>query len=189
MQKCPKRVNHSMSSKREWSFNDFEVKLLDDPVDLSGFKCDDDDELGLDNFLRKDAVAFYRCGLGVTHLFYLRGTKQFVGYVTLAMGAMRKNKCNAGVADYDKVNVPALFLGRLAVANGFRRAGIGVIIVKYCIDLAIVLSKSVVGCRFVTLVTKEGYRVKFYEKKCHFERVKASYLEPDCVLMRFNLYA
>ena len=77
----------------------------------------------------------------------------------------------------------------VTIPNGFRRAGIGAIIVKYCIDLATVLSKSVVGCRFVTLVTKEGYRVKFYEKKCHFERVKASYLEPDCVLMRFNLYA
>jgi len=176
-----------MIVKREWTINDFDVKLLDSHVNFSGFKCNNDDDLGLGTFLVKDAVAFYRCGLGVTHLFYLRGTKQLVGYVTLAMGAMRKNKKNTGYADYDKVNVPALFLGRLAVDNGVRRQGIGTFLVRYCVNLADELSKTMVGCRFAVLITKKGFRVEYYSKR-GFKPVKASNLSPEFVMMRYNLY-
>jgi|GEM_PF-5850694 hypothetical protein len=46
--------------------------------------------------------------------------KKLVRYITIAMSSLRKNKAILEMADYDKVNVPAMFLERLAVDNGMR---------------------------------------------------------------------
>jgi predicted GNAT family N-acyltransferase len=164
----------------------FTVKKLNRRTDLSKFNCGKDDELDLNGFIHKEALAYQQNGEGVTHLFY-RNNK-IVGFVTLAMGSIRKDKVNVGLVDYDKVNVPALFLGRLAVDNSERNKGVGTYLLKYCFGFAGELSKNKVGCRFITLVTKKGYRSSFYTKR-GFKKVDGVPLAKDLEMMRYDLFA
>ena len=113
---------------------------------------------------------------------------KIVGFVTLAMGSIRRDKTTAGLVDYVKVNVPAIFLGRLAVDNVERRKGVGTYLLKYCIGFSIKLAKNTVGCRFVTLVTKKGYRASFYAKH-GFTKVDGVSLADGLEMMRYDLNA
>jgi len=44
-----------MSLSNKFNLNDFSVKKLDEKVDLSEFECSDNDDLGLDEFVHKEA--------------------------------------------------------------------------------------------------------------------------------------
>jgi len=176
-----------MSSKRNWTINDFVIKIVDSDTKIPKFSCGEHDDLGLNDFLLNDAKMFYRSGMGVTHLFYLRGTRKLVGYVTLAMGSIFKVKnVEKSVKGSDVKPVdPALLLGRLAVAEKMQGQGLGTFFIKYCVGIAVFLSKSSVGCRFVTLATKKGYRVDFYVKR-RFKPIK-SRLGDDYQMMCLKL--
>ncbi|MDR0460350.1 MAG: hypothetical protein LBH62_02770 [Nitrososphaerota archaeon] len=65
-------------------------KALNDKSDLTSFNCTDDDVLGLNKFIHDEALDYQREGAGVTHLFYR--DEKLVGYVTLAMCAIKKDK-------------------------------------------------------------------------------------------------
>ena len=105
----------------------------------------------------------------------------------MARGFLRKNKTILKMADYDKINVPAMFLGRLAVDNNVLGVGVGTFLLKYCVDLAVTLNEKTVGCRFVTLITKKGYREKFYSD-CYVKKVHGAPLDDDTlVMMRLRL--
>jgi predicted GNAT family N-acyltransferase len=174
-----------MTSAHVFTKKDFTIKRLSSHTDLDKFDCSLNDELKLNEFIHKEALQYYRDGLGVTHLFYRH--KKLVGYVTLAMGSLRKDKTSLNLVDYNKVNVPALFLGRLAVANSARKSGVGTFLLKYCVDLAVSLNKKTLGCRFVTLVTKKGYRENFYAGKGFRKVVGVPFLDKDLVMMRLTL--
>ena len=161
----------------------FTVKKLNSRTDLSEFDCSLDYELDLNGFIHNEALGYQRNKTGVTHLFY-RNNK-IVGFVTLAMGSIRKNSINVKFADYEKVNIPALFLGRLAVDNSERGKDIGVYLLEYCFGYATRLAKNELGCRFITLVTKKGKRTAFYSKH-GFKKAKAS-LANDLEMMYFDL--
>ena len=160
------------------------VKTLNDGVDLSRFDCSKQDELGLNSFFHKEALKYQQEGMGVTHLFYRN--RKLVGYVTVAMGSIRKEKTTLQIDNYDKVNYPALWLGRLAVDNTEREKGIGTRLLKYCINLAIKKAKKEIGCRFVVLVTKKGFRTDFYTR--HGFKKSNVKLEKDLVLLYFQLF-
>jgi len=140
---------------------DFVVKKLSKKTDLSTFDCSKNDELGLNEFVHKEALKYQQEGMGVTYLFY-RDAK-IVGYITVAMGAIKTKETELQIDNYEKASYPALFLGRLAVDNTEREKGIGNHLIDYCIDFAL-KSKKRVGCRFIVLVTKGERRIKFYEK-------------------------
>ncbi len=148
----------------------FIVKRLNSKTDLSRFNCSMDDELGLNEFIHKEALKYQQEGMGVTYLFY-RGTK-IVGYITIAMSAIKTKETDLQVEGYEKVTYPAILLGRLAVDNTERGKGIGKYLIKYCVDFAFLKAKKEIGCRFVVLVTKGERRIKFYEKN-HFEKMDA----------------
>lgn len=59
-----------MSLDNKFTANDFSVKKLDDKTELSEFDCSDNDDLGLDEFIHKEALEYQNEGMGVTHLFY-----------------------------------------------------------------------------------------------------------------------
>jgi predicted GNAT family N-acyltransferase len=161
---------------------DFTVKKLDCHDDLSGFDCSKNDELKLNEFIHKEALAYQRDGLGITHLFYVQD--KLVGFVTLAMGSVRKKSVATKFVNYVKVNVPALFLGRLAVDNSERGKGYGTSLLEWCFGFA-EAQRSDVGCRFVTLVTKKGKRTVFYCAR-GFKKVKAP-LREDLQMLCFDL--
>lgn len=153
-----------MSTK--FTLNDLSIKELDAQTDLSDFDCNDQDDLGLNEFIHKEALDYQRESMGVTQLFYL-GDK-IVGYITVAMGAISVKQTKLRLQFYDeKVRYPAVLLGRLAVDRKFRRRAIGKCMCLWTLGLAERLSNEL-GCRFIVLVTKSESRVKFYAD-CGFQ--------------------
>lgn len=152
--------------------NDFTVKKLYDKVDLSCFKCCDNDDLGLDEFIHKEAFKYQQEGMGVTYLFY--NDAQIAGYVTVAMGSIGVKMTDVRVDVYDKKRYPAVWLGRLAVHNMFRKRDVGKCMIRWVIGLALKSAEDM-GCRFIVLVTKGENRIEFYTK-CGF---KVSHIELD----------
>ena len=59
-----------MSSNNKFNVSDFSVNKLDDKTDLSKFDCSDNDDLGLDEFIHKEALEYQNESMGVTHIFY-----------------------------------------------------------------------------------------------------------------------
>ena len=53
------------------NLNDLSVKKLDAETDFSTFDCSQNDDLGLNEFIHGEALAYQREALGATHLFYL----------------------------------------------------------------------------------------------------------------------
>jgi hypothetical protein len=79
---------------------------------LSKFDCSKDDALGLNVFIHNEALKYQQNGEGVTHLFYRRD--KIVGFVTLAIGSIRKDRVNVSLVDYDKVNVSCNAFGAVS---------------------------------------------------------------------------
>ena len=99
-------------SSQKFIVADFSVKKLDEQTDLSGFDCSADDDLGLNEFIHKEALGYQKESMGVTHLFYV-GDK-VAGYITVAMGSIsvKKTKLRLGFFG-EKVRYPAVLLGRV----------------------------------------------------------------------------
>jgi len=140
------------------------VKKLDEQTDLSGFDCSKDDDMGLDEFIHKEAMNYQRESLGITHLFYYKGN--IVGYVTVATSSIEVKYTKLHLPFFRPIKYPALLLGRLAVDNRYRRRNIGHCICLWCIGLAKEIAKKI-GCRFVIVVTRQS-KVEFY-RKCGFD--------------------
>ncbi|MBM4400340.1 MAG: hypothetical protein FJ045_00130, partial [Crenarchaeota archaeon] len=69
-------------------FNKITNRKLQFTDDLSGFKCDQDDRLGCDDFIHKEdeAKLYQKERHGITYLFFYGS--DVVGYVTLAMSSI-----------------------------------------------------------------------------------------------------
>ena len=173
-----------MSSNNKFNLNDFSVKKLDDKVDLSEFDCSDNDDLGLDEFIHKEALEYQNESMGVTHLFY--NDDKIAGYITVAMGSIGVKMTEIDVEIYDKKRYPALWLGRLAVHSKLRRRAVGKCMILWCIGLAKKTSIEI-GCRFIVLVTKDASRIKFYTE-CGFRECPVDLKEKDTKMMYFPLF-
>ena len=163
---------------------DFSVKKLDEKMNLSGFDCSNDDDLGLDEFIHNEALEYQNEGMGVSHLFYVK--EKIAGYITVAMGSIGVKSTELEVEVYDKKRYPALWLGRVAVDNEFRRRNVGKCMLQWSVGLAQSLSE-VMGCRFIVLVTKGEHRIKFY-RECGFKICPITLPEPDMKMMYFQLF-
>ena len=159
------------------------VKKLDTSLDLSKFDCSLDDDMGLNEFIHKEAIDYQNEGLGVTHVFYYEGNP--VGYVTLAMDNIKVKhtklplRVKANIKQY-----PALLLGRIGVDNLVRKRSVGRCVCLWTVGLAKILSEKV-ACRFIVLLTNQQKR-KFYEK-CGFE-VCPGFENKSRPFMYFQLY-
>lgn len=168
----------------KFTLDKFSVKKLDENVDLTCFDCSENDELGLNDFIHKEAADYQKESMGVTHLFYY--DNKLVGYVTLAMGTISVKQTRLRLRFWGaKVRYPALLLGRVAVANEFRKRNIGKCMCLWSIGLAEKLSDDV-GCRFVVLVTQAQHRVDFYTR-CGFH-VCSMDEKKETKMMYFQLF-
>jgi len=164
--------------------DDFSIKKLDEKTDLAGFDCTESDDLGLNEFIHKEALDYQREHMGVTYLFY--NEDKIAGYITVAMGSISVKMTKLRIDVFgDKIRYPAVLLGRLSVQNGLRRRAVGKCMVYWCIGLAKRLSEEI-GIRFVVLVTKDESRIKFY-KECGFEE-SAIHQDRDMKMMYFQLF-
>jgi len=143
------------------NFDDIEVQKLRRDTDLTNFDCSLDDDLGLDVFIHKEALAYQETLLGITYLFYYKSN--FVGFVTLAMGRLRGK-----YIEKEEIRLsyyPALLIGRLAVDNNYRKRGICRFICDWCTGFAERLAKNI-GCKFLVLDTNK--RISVIYEKCGF---------------------
>jgi hypothetical protein len=169
--------------------SDLSVKKLDAQTDLSGFDCSESDDLGLDEFIHKEALDYQKESMGITYLFY--NSDEIVGYITVAMGSIGVKMTTLRLDIFgDKIRYPAILLGRLAVQNGLRRRAVGKCMTLWCIGFAQKLSVEI-GCRFVVLVTKGESRIKFYGE-CGFQESsidqKKKSGEEEMKMMYFQLF-
>ena len=171
-------------SSNKFNLSDFSVKKLDAQADLSGFDCSNNDELGLDEFIHKEALEYQKEGMGVTHLFY--NDDKIAGYITVAMGSIGVKMTELEMDAYDKKRYPALLLGRLAVHSTLRRRAVGKSMILWCIGLVQRLTEEI-GCRFIVLVTKGESRIRFY-KECGFQECPIDLKEKDMKMMYFQLF-
>lgn len=156
-------------------FDEISNRKLESTDDLLGFKCDQDDRLGCDDFIHKEdeAKLYQKERFGITYLFFYKG--DVVGYVTLAMSSIPARRMDKRFRESVRLKFyPSLLIGRLAVGNNWRRKGVGKYLSDWCLGLAIALSEEV-GCRYVILETDEN-NADFYES-CGFKRGKE--LEED----------
>lgn len=61
-------------------------RVLQQSDDLTEFDCSLNDSMGLNEFIRREALDYQREKLGVTYLFYYRN--EVVGFATLAMSGI-----------------------------------------------------------------------------------------------------
>ncbi len=135
-------------------------KKLEPTDDLSAFHCDREDDSGCNDFIHKEneAKQYQRERQGITYLFFYED--QLVGYVTLAMSSISAERLEEGTEDVRLRFYPCLFIGRIAVDNGWRHKDIGTYMANWCTGLALELSEQI-GCRYIVLEAKES-KVKFY---------------------------
>ncbi|HLA82585.1 MAG TPA: GNAT family N-acetyltransferase [Thermoleophilia bacterium] len=135
---------------------------------VESFDCGNSD---LNDFLCTEEVSEYEAeGLGRTYLVYYQG--DLVGYFTVTNDSLRVEylktvKSFSKFAEKSLEALPALKIGRLAVAREHQRKGFGRLIIKYIAGMAVQLGAST-GIRLLVLQAKPE-SIDFYEKKCGFE--------------------
>jgi predicted GNAT family N-acyltransferase len=150
-----------MSTQNDIAPDELSFKILEPSDDLSAFDCSKDDNMGLNEFIHKEAIQYQKEKLGVTHLFLYNG--RIVGFATLAMGQIEIKEARFLLRIKVKItDYPTMLIGRLAIHNDFRDRNVGRSICLWCLELAKELSKKV-GCKLVTVLT-EDRPVEFYKK-------------------------
>lgn len=145
-----------------------EIRRLSYDDDFSGFHCDDEDDLGCDDFIHNEneAKQYQREKHGTTHIFSYED--DMIDYVTLAMSSISAERLGKDAKKPISLSFyPCLLVGRLAVANGWRRLGIGTYMADWSTGKALNLSEEI-GCRYVIVETNES-KLNFYTQ-CDFSK-------------------
>jgi predicted N-acetyltransferase YhbS len=138
------------------------------------FSCDDED---LNGFFHDDALRLQEGGIARVYVAERDG--EIVGYVALSadMIELKSNERRGlGLPSDSPKLVPAVKVGRLAVATSVQRVELGTILMRVAVNAASVSAKHV-GCRLIT-VDAYSTAVKFYEQKLLFVRNKSRQPEP-----------
>ena len=128
-------------------------KLPDDAS--SGFVCS---KASFEEHFRITSTSEQQQLMGQPYVFVWNG--RIVGYVVLAMDHLNEEKGNLDIDEFG--DIPALLISHLATDSRYVRRGVGSLMVKWAIKVAVFLS-GIVGCR-VVLVKSEPDVVGFYEK-------------------------
>lgn len=133
------------------------------------------DPFGLQVFIRDEALTYQEERLGVTYLVF--HDSDLVGFVTVSMTCLSLADLREGEkVEGVRVPYPALLLGRLAVDKRLRGKGIGTLLCKFAIGLAVEISNTI-GCRYVALHTLPD-RAGFYTQE-PLNFVESSLERPD----------
>lgn len=136
-----------------------DVRVLTAHVDRSAFRSGDPD---LDRFFSRYAGQNqFRHHLGVTYVAWEEDA--ILGFVTVAAAQIEAaNVPVQSATGLPRHPLPALRLARMAVAEGARGRGIGQLLVRFVLQLALVTAKQI-GCAGVLVDAKRG-SVGFYRK-------------------------
>jgi len=130
---------------------------------VRGFDCGDKN---LNDFLNTEEVIEYeREYLGYTHLVFYQGN--LVAYFTVSLDGLRVEylksyKSFSKLSELRLESLPSVKIGRLAVAKDWQNRGIGRLLLKYIVGLA--LNMGVFrAARLLTVQAKPG-AIEFYKK-------------------------
>jgi hypothetical protein len=143
------------------SHEDVTVSLYKSPDDFRNFQCEKKQYC---DFVQRseEASEYYRENLGVTYVFWSKSDRRPIGFVTLAMGALKKRDLPAKRKEKKPFrHVPSLLLGHIARDQRYKKKGAGRVMLDWVFSKANSLADEV-GCRFVIL-DSERDMVKLYE--------------------------
>lgn len=128
----------------------------------SGFACG---EPVLDDYLRYRAVQPQRDGIATTHVLVDSACpSQVLGYCSLAAAQMHLSELRA--ADRKRLSaypVPALRMGRLAIASHAQGQGRGQLLLGHAVNLALSVRQTM-GVRVLLVDAKHAQAAAFYER-------------------------
>ena len=136
-----------------------EIRLLRESDDRSQFRCGD---VELDRFLQKYAGQNqFRHHVGTTYVAVQGET--VIGYVTVAPGQIEIEDLPASLRrKLPGYPLPVLRIARLAVDASTRGQGLGKLLLRFALDLAVRLAREF-GC-IGAMVDAKPDAVSFYEK-------------------------
>ncbi len=138
--------------------SDLTYDILSDKYDLSNFDCGDAD---YDDFIKNYAPKHQMSKLGTTYLFF--HNDKIVGYVTIAMGDLKKEKGTSELKDTGPLrNIPCLFLAQMARDKSVKGLGVGDILIEWVVGKAMGISTEI-ACRYVLLECEE-HNIKVYQR-------------------------
>ena len=119
-------------------------------------------EKELVDFLIEDALDNQKKQMSITYLWFLKSTKELVGYVTILadaislQGELKEHFRQQGIL---YKSLPALKIGRLCVSDEYLGRGIGTLMIEFILVLAQRISKEI-GLRFITTDAKRNQNPK-----------------------------
>ncbi len=154
--------------EKKISVDEITIERIKETHNLKGFVSYEQE---LVKFLVEDALGNQNKQISVTYLWFLKPTKELIGYVTLLNdrinleGDLKTIFRGKGIGYH---SLPALKIGRLCVDDRFLRRGIGTMMIDFSIRIAFHIHDEYAGCRFIVLDAKrnkEKDSIHFYKKQ------------------------
>lgn len=161
------------------SYDDVTVSLYESPEDFQDFQCEKSKYC---DFVQKreEASEYYHKNLGVTYVFWSKSDQRPIGFVTLAMGSLRRERLPKEREEEKPFrHVPSLLLGHIARDRRYKGQGAGQIMVDWVLSKANSLAGEV-GSRFIIL-DSEMDKVDLY-KKYAFEPIPPDPKAQTCTM-------
>ena len=159
--------------------------LLDDTIRVEDFSCHAEQEsIPLETFFRKDALDNQHKRITVTYVAVTKDDEP-IGFFSIACGSIRADNLPERQTSHMPVRkrYPALYIGRLAVADNYRNRGVGTWMMEQLFARAIHLSREI-GCRYI-IVQSKPLAKDFYEK--HFRFIRAREMDNGSTLYYKNM--
>jgi hypothetical protein len=146
---------------------EFTVSKFKSAEEFKDFQCEKKD---YSDFVQNpdEAQKYQNQNLGVTHVFKHQGKP--VGFVTLAMGGLRKARLPEERQQQKPFrDVPSLLLGHWARDSRCRKLGVGKVMMAHALAKAKEIGQEI-GCRYV-IMDAEPDMVEHYKKWYKFELI------------------
>ena len=134
---------------------------IDESHVTSGFSCD---EAGLDEWLRRRALANQVEGASRTYVVTTEGGTTVVAYYCLAAGALEAREAPGRVRRNMPDPIQVSVLGRLAVDSEHGDAGLGTALLRDAIRRSIVAARTI-GIRAILVHALNERAAAFYDRR------------------------
>jgi len=150
--------------------------------------------LHYEHYLKFCALSDKKAGKGVTHIFIDRddstSEERIMGFITL-----KSSSITMFYEDTNKlVGRPALEISELAVDADYERRGIGTLLVKYAVGVAVNLNDSFLGIEYVTLCADPSVVDFYLRDELEFKKLEDFYELPreywnlNCIPLALKLH-
>ncbi|MFA5077786.1 MAG: hypothetical protein WC488_05165 [Candidatus Micrarchaeia archaeon] len=159
---------------------------------IANFSCDDEE---LNEYLKKDALAYQKLHLGVTYILFTKAANKPISYMTLAMGSLKiPDKCEftlrgKKLGDYAKMfpqQFPALLIGKLATDRNEEGKGAASLLLDYAAKIAIA-ARQQFGCSHLIAHAKATQKIVDWYKRRGLVTYVEDLTKRDSIPMYFEL--